>query len=195
MANQNSVFGLRWLGINFNGSPSRMKQYGKPSSDTNQIYMNDLVMKTATSATDPAGGVSVPGCKGGNLGTAGTGLWLGTSLNYGAASTNTMHSVIDDPSAIFLCQSDSSSAETVAALAGDNANLNVSGASHAQLGPQGNLQSGMTLNHSSIATTAGLDVRILEFWNNPALNPDNAAYPILEVQIVLHQYAGSTTGV
>jgi len=194
MAVQNA-FGLRWLGITKSGAPGYVTQYGKPAADTNPIYMNDVVMKTNTSAADPAGGNPAPGCKGGNLGTSGTGLWLGTSLNYGAASTLTMHSVIDDPGAIFLVQSDDSSTETTAALAGDNANLNVSGSSHAQLGPQGNLQSGMTLKSSTIATTAGLDVRILGFFNNLVVNPDAAAYPILEVQIVLHQYAGSSAGV
>jgi hypothetical protein len=194
MATQNA-FGLRWLGINKQGAPGFLTQYGKPASDTNPIYMNDVVMKTSTSAADPAGGNPAPGCQGGNLGTAGTGPWLGTSLNFGAANTLTMHSVVDDPNAIFLTQSDSAAAETTTAIVGMNANLNVSGGAHAQLGNALTKQSGMSLSSASITTTASKDVRILGLFDNPAVNPDNAAYPILEVQIVLHQYNPGTVGV
>ena len=194
MAAQNTVCGLRPLMQNIHGSPSRIKMYGKPSTDSNPIYMFDVVMKVASSVPAIDGGNPVPSCKGGNLGTAGTGLWLGSSLNYGAASTATMQMVVDDPDAIFLVQSDSSAAEKIADLAGKNSNLNVSGAGNAQLGPIGNNQSGMTLHSAGIETNASQDVRILDFWDSPA-NPDNAAYPILEVEIVLHQYAGQSAGV
>jgi hypothetical protein len=194
MAVQNMVNGLVPLMTTLGGAPARLMQYGKPVGDSNPIYMNDVVQRVHSSVVDPAGGNPAPSIRGGNLGTSGTGLWLGSSLNNGAASTLSMHLVCDDPGAIFLIQSDSSSAETVANIAGRNADLNVSGGSNAQLGPIANLQSGMTLKSSTIATTTGLDLRILDLLNSPQ-NPDNAAYPILEVTIVLHQYAGSTTAV
>jgi len=195
MATQNLVCGLRPLMQGIQGNPSRVAAYAKPASDTNPIYMFDLVMRvSATSVQPPEGGNPLLGIQGGNKGTAGTGLWLGPSLNYGAASTLTVHSVVDDPDAIFLVQSDSSSAQTIASLGTKNANLNVSGAANAQLGPIGNLQSGMTLKSSTVATTAGLDVRILNLWDSP-FNPDNAKYPILEVNIVLHQFKGQSVGV
>lgn len=197
MADQFFKRGLWPTGQTKGGAPLSVVQYGKPSSDTNVIYPFDLVQKTASSVPDPNGFGSnpAPGCRGANLGTAGTGLWLGVSLNYGAASANTMHTVIDDPFAVFLVQSDSATAQTVAALVGKNANINVSGAANAQLGNPLSKQSGMTLNSASIATTASKDVRILGFWNNTTSNPDNAAFPILEVEIVLHQYKGQSAGV
>lgn len=195
MAVQGAVTGFRPLMTTLGGAPCRLAQYGKPASDANPIYLFDLVQKAASSVADPAGGNPAPGCRGANLGTAGTGLWLGTSLNFGAASTATMQTVVDDPGALFLAQSDSASAQTTAAIVGKNTNFNVSGGSNAQLGNALTKQSGMTVKSSTIATTASLDGRILGFWDNPSINPDNAAYPILEVLIVLHQYAGQSAGV
>ncbi len=189
MAVQNA-FGLRWLGITRTGAPGYTRQYGKVATDATAIFMSDVVMKTAASVADPAGGNPAPGCQSANHGVAGTGLWLGISLNYGAANLATMHYVVDQPDAVFLTQSDSATAETTAAIVGENANLNVSA-----LGNALTRQSQMTLNSASITGTAGKDVRILSLWDNPVLNPDNAPYPILEVQIVLHQYAGQSAGV
>jgi hypothetical protein len=166
--------------------------YAKPASDANPIFMFDIVQKTATSSARPEGGQPAPGCRGGNLGTAGTGLWLGASLNHGAASTLTKHVVADDPKTVFLAQSDKATAATIAAVVGKNANMVVSGGSNAQLGPKGNLQSGMVLNDATVATTTGLDVRILRWLNSPE-NPDSAAFPLLEVMIVLHQYEQQAT--
>ncbi|SRR5579883_1459243 len=195
MATQNA-FGLRWLGVTKSGAPGYLNRYGKGSSDAQPIYMNDLLMKSAISVTDPEGGNPQPGCKAATVGTPGTGLWLGTSLNYGAASTATMHAVVDDPGALFVVQSDSSAAETIASVVGKNANLNVAAAGPVSLGSSTTKQSGMTLASSSITTTASKDVRITQFSpDNIFVNPDNAAYPILEIQIVLHQFAGQSAGV
>lgn len=189
MAVQSTVCGLRPMMQNIHGGLSRLKMYGKVAGDSNPIYMFDVVQTvTDASVPKPDGGNPVKAIAGGNLGTAGTGLWLGSSLNYGAASTATMHLVCDDPDAIFLAQSAKSTAATVAATSGLNANLVVSGGSNAQLGPIGNLQSGMTVS-ATTATTTGLDVRILDWFDSPA-NPDNAAYPIFEIEIVLHQLGG-----
>jgi hypothetical protein len=187
MATQNA-FGLRWTGFTRHGAPAYLNQYAKLASDAQAIFMNDLLMKVANSVANPEGGNPIPACKSAATGTPGTGLWLGTSLNYGAASTATQHLVVDDPMAVFLVQSDSSTAKTVANQVGKNANIVVSGA-----GSTTTKQSGMVLNGSSVATTSGLDVRIVGWWNNLAVNPDNAAYPILEVTIALHQHLNSST--
>lgn len=196
MATQNAMTGFRPTLITATGAPGRWRKYGKPSSDSNPIYQYDLVMKVASSVPSDEGGNPVPSIKGANLGTAGTGLWLGSSLGAGAASKATMHFVSDEAGMIYTAQSDSASAETIAALVGKNTNFNVSGGSNAQLGPipAGSLMSGMTVKSSTIATTAGLDGRILGFLDTSG-NPDNAVYPVLEVQIVLHQYAGQSAGV
>lgn len=191
MSTQGLVYGLQPL-YQFNGGPTTLRLYGKPSSDANPIYMFDLTQKVLSSVPNPEGGNPVGSCRGANLGTAGTGLWLGPSMNYGAASTASIHYVADDPNQIFLVQSDKSTAATIATIVGRNANMAVSGGSNAQLGPKGNLLSGMVLHDSTIATTSGLDVRILG-WLNRGDNPDNAAYPLLEVQIVLHQYDQQAT--
>lgn len=194
MATQNA-FGLRWLGFTLSGAPAMVNRYGKPSTDAQPIYMNDVLMKVASSVADPEGGNPMPACKAGTVGTPGASLWLGTSLNYGAASTATAHAVIDDPTAIFIAQCDDSSAETIANKVGKNANLVVASGGPVSLGSATTKQSGMVINHTTIATTASLDLRLLAFWDNAVVNPDNAAYPIFEVQIVLHQYAGQSAGV
>jgi hypothetical protein len=187
---QQGAFGLRWLGVTKSGAPGYTSEYGKTSTDAIAIFMNDVVMKTAASVPSPSGGNPAPGCQSAAHGTAGTGLWLGVSLNYAPANQASMHYVIDDPTAIFVTQTDSAAAETTAAIVGDNANLNVSAAGNALT-----RMSGMTLNSASITTLAGKDVRILGLWDNPVMNPDNAPYPIVEVEIVLHQYAGQSVGV
>lgn len=195
MATQGLEYGLRPL-YRLNGGPTALRPYGKPSTDANPIYIYDMVQKVASSVSNPEGGNPLPSIGGGNLGTAGTGLWLGSTLSSGAASTATRHLVADDPDMIFVTQSDSSSAETIADLVGKNANMKVDDdGGNAQLGPTGRLRSGMVLKSSTITTTTGKDVRILGFHNTPD-NPDNAPYPLLEVQIVLHLFEQqATTGV
>jgi hypothetical protein len=190
MAAQNA-FGLRWMGFSLSGAPIGVQSYGKPSSDGTAIFMGDVLMKVASSVTNPAGGNPMPSCKTavGN-GTPGTGLWLGVSLNYGAASAATEQLVIDDPSALFYAQCDDSAAETIASKVGKNANFVLTA------GNATTKQSQVVIDHTTIATTSTRDVRIRQFVNNVGVNPDNAAYPIFEVEIVLHQFANKqTTGV
>jgi hypothetical protein len=189
MATQNS-FGLRWMGQSLNGAPGVVSRYGKPASDANAVWMGDVVMKVASSVPDPEGGNPMPALKSANNGgTPGTGLWLGVSLNYGQASTATAHAVIDDPNALFLAQCDDPAVETIAAKVGKNANFKFNA------GSATTKQSGHVIDNTMIATASGRDVRIHAFLDNP-VNPDNAAYPIFEVEIVLHQFGNKqTTGV
>jgi hypothetical protein len=188
--NVNSPFGFRPMLFNLDGGPSRVSQYCKLVGDTYAIFCNDLVTKVASSAVPLEGGTPAPGCKSGYNGTPGTSLWLGSSLNYGLASTQTFHSIIDSPTAVFIAQTDSSVVEDETIAAGKNANLSIAVGGSTTVAKL----SGMQINTSSIATTAGLDLRLLNAYDEYP-NVDNLANEIFEVVIMKHQYAMGSAGV
>lgn len=191
MANVNAPFGFRPMLYNMDGGPSRVTQYCKPASDGQAIFMNDIVSKVAASGVPLEGGSPQPGCQSGYSGTPGTTLWLGASLNYGAASTLTFHSIVDSISAVYTAQTSGSTAKTEANAAGKNANINIGTAGQTAVAHL----SGMQIDVASIATTAGLDLRLVTELNQGQLNADNAANEIFEVIILKHQYAQGSAGV
>jgi hypothetical protein len=179
-----SVNGLRPMLMNVGGGPSRIQHYGKAAADSHAIYLFDVVRKAATSVANPEGGNPLPGIQYGGSGTPGTGLWLGSTLGYGIASTDTVHPVCDDSDAIFLAQLSGSTAKTVANTAGKTANF-----TFATGGSTTTKQSGHQIDVTTVNTTSGQDIRILNLLDSPA-TPDNVGGAILEIQIVLHQYGG-----
>ena len=186
--NQNFPHGFKPLMVDLAGAPVGVREYAKPVSDTNPIYTYDLLRKVAASQIVEGQMISTPACQSYATGTPGTTLILGASLNAGAASTASWHSVIDDPSALFEAQMSGTAAITVAAYAGKNANvLNTAQSS-------GTTISAMQVNTSTVATTAGLDLRILDLSRNIS-NNENAANAIVEVLILKHQYAPGSAGV
>jgi|HubBroStandDraft_1064217.scaffolds.fasta_scaffold416202_2 hypothetical protein len=188
MANPNSPFGFRPIG-RLGGGPIGVSEYAKPASDTNYaIFMFDLVGKAASSGLPPTGqGNPAPGCQSAQNLTPGTSLYLGSSINYGAISTLTMHYVTDEIDMVYIAQVDAVTSITAAADAGKNANvLTTAGSATTK-------QSNMSVNHTGIATTSGLDLRILAVSN---LSPNvEGVYAIVEVLIMKHALGQGTAGV
>lgn len=188
MANNNNPFGLRPIS-RAGGAPFRTSQYGKPSSDSNTIFMFDLVVKVAASVPDPTGlGNPMPAIETGYQGTPGTTLWQGVTLNYGAASTATPHYVVDEVDALFMTQCSGTTSITAASHAGKNANVTL-----ATAGSATTKISGIQINSASIATTSSLDLRIRSISN---LSPNvEGANAIVEVLINKHELGQQTAGV
>jgi hypothetical protein len=190
MANVNAPFGFRPMLFNADGGPSRITQYAKPAADSQAIFMNDLVFKAATSGVPLEGGLPQPGCTSAYSGTPGTTLWLGSSLNYGIASTLTFQSIVDSPTAVYIAQLSGSTVKTEANAAGKNANISIATAGSTVVAKL----SGMQIDVATIATTAALDLRLVtEYGGQP--NQDNLANTIFEVLIMKHAYAQGSAGV
>lgn len=186
MANPNNLFGFRPLNRD-SGAPFFTRLFGKAATDNKAIFMNDLVLKTATSIPSPTAGPPLPGITSGQNGTPGTSLWLGTSINFGAASQATSHYVVDSLDTTFIAQVDGSLAVTNAAHAGKNANV-VLGTGNAAT-----KQSTMGVANGSIAVTAGLDLRVLRVC---AISPNaEGANAIVEVTILKSASAQGSAGV
>ena len=170
------------------GAPVGVTQYAKPATDTNAIYQYDMLRKVAVAAQVLGENINSPGCQTFNTGTPGTTLMIGPSLNFGAASTTTLHLVVDDQNAIHSAQTDGTTAITVAAAIGKNANVNNTAQTSSVY-----TVSAMQVNSSSIATTAGLDLRLLGVNRN--INNYELANAVVEVLILKHQYAPGSAGV
>jgi hypothetical protein len=188
MANPNNPFGFRPIG-RLGGGPIGVSEYVKPASDANfAIYMFDLVGKAASSGLPPTNaGNPAPGCQSAQNLTPGTSLYLGASLNFGAVSALTPHYVTDEIDMVYIAQVDSVTSITAAAHAGKNANvLTTAGSATTK-------QSAMSVNHTGIATTAGLDLRIMAVSN---LSPNaEGIFAIVEVSILKHALGQGTAGV
>jgi hypothetical protein len=185
--NNNWPSGFRPVMVDTAGAPVGVREYAKPASDSSAIFTYDLVTKAAVSQTVEGQTIPTPGIKTFSEGTPGTTLILGSSLNYGAPSTISYHTVIDDPTAIFAAQCDGTTSITVASAVGKNANVNNTAQTN------GLLQSAMQVSSSSIATTAGLDLRIQDLGR--ALTNVEGANAIVEVIILKHQFAYGSAGV
>lgn len=188
MSNVNNAFGFRPIGL-VSGGPYAISEYAKPASDTNfAIFMFDLVGKAASSGASQTGqGNAVPGVQSGQNLTPGTSLWLGSSLNFGAVSTLTYHYVVEEIDAVFIAQVDATTSITAASHVGKNANV------LATAGSATTKQSAMSVNHTGIATTANLDLRIRAVSN---IVPNvEGIFAIVEVLIMKHQNAQGSAGV
>lgn len=188
MSNVNNVFGFRPIGL-IGGGPYAVSEYAKPASDTSYaIFMFDLVGKAASSGASQTGqGNPVPGIQSGQALTPGTSLWLGASINYGVISTLTYHYVVDEVDAIFIAQVDATTSITAASHVGKNANV------LASAGSATTKQSAMSVNHTGIATTSTLDLRIRAISN---ISPNaEGVFSIVEVTINKHQLGQGTAGV
>jgi hypothetical protein len=187
VANPNNLFGFRPIARD-SGGPFFSREYGKAAADAKAIFANDLVLKAATSVASPTGlGNPLPGITSGQNATPGTSLYQGSSINFGAASTLTTHLVVDAMDMIYIAQVDGALSVTTASHAGKNANV-VLGTGNALT-----KQSTMGVANGSIATTAGLDLRIIKISNiSPNVEGANA---IVEVQILKSEFAQGSAGI
>jgi len=117
LANTNLLFGFLAIG-RWGGGPISAQQYSKGTAHTQAIFVGDILAKAATSLAASDAGLPVPGCTSLQNGTPGTTLWLGSSIDYGAAATNTYHWVFDTPDTIFIGQSSDNTSMTNANHAG-----------------------------------------------------------------------------
>ena len=188
LVNNNWPSGFRPLMVDTAGAPVGTRTYAKPASDANAIFTYDLVRKVATSQVVQGNLIGFPGCQTFATGTPGTTLILGSALNYGAASFITLHAIVDDLNALFVAQCDGTTAITVATMAGKNANVNNAAQTNANYSI-----SAMQVSTASIATTAGLDVRIADLFR--LTTNYEAANAAVEIQILKHAYAQGSAGV
>jgi hypothetical protein len=168
------------------GYANPLRRYSCPATYATALYRGDPVIKTGTA--DAEGFSEV------NLATAGgaiTGVVVGFEdaasylAGYGAASTTRAVLVADDPSELFEIQSNGT---TVPADIGLNANL-VAGA-----GNPNTRSSGWQLDDATKATTATLQLKIVEFQHRVDNDPAAANAKFL-VKINKHTETAGQAGI
>jgi len=203
MANSNTAYGLRPIGLVGNGVNSTgVTQYEIASNNTNAIYQYGLVTPTAAGVIDYAGATS-----GGT--TPALGVLMGVEyvdsvskkpvwINYwpgsGSVSVDTNHPVkafvADNPNQLFKVASDASLTDRATALTGVFANASLG--TSARTGSTDNGSSNSALSVSSIATTATLPLRIVGIMDDEANSDYTAAGIPLIVRINAHFNANTS---
>jgi len=203
MANSNTAYGLRPIGLVGNGVNSTgVTQYEIASNNTNAIYQYGLVTPTAAGVIDYAGATN-----GGT--TPALGVLMGVEyvdsvskkpvwLNYwpgsGSVSVDTNHPVkafvADNPNQLFKVASDATLTDRATALAAvfSNASLGTS----ARTGSSDNGSSNSALSVSSIAVTATLPLRVVGIMDDEANSDYTAAGIPLIVRINAHFNANTS---
>ena len=197
MANQNTAFGLRPIGLVGNGVNSTgVTQYEIASNNTNPIFQYSLCVPTAAGVIDHAGATS-----GGT--TPALGVLMGveyvdsvskkpTFISYwpgsNSVSVDTNHPVkafvADNPNQLFKVASDASLTDRATAQAAVFANASLG--TSARTGSTNTGSSNSALGVSTIAVTATLPLRIVGVMDDEA-NSDFAAAGIpLIVRINAH---------
>lgn len=158
MANTNAPFGFRPT-IRVGGSPYSVREYGKPATDGQTIFIFDILGRVATGVALPENtAYDVPTVKSAYALTPGTSFWIGASLAYGLASTLTLHPVTDEPDVVYLAQSTDTTGLSWSSTSqiGLNAPIDIA----TNLGSTTTKLSGQGVLSASAATTPGLDLRI-----------------------------------
>ena len=203
MANANTAYGLRPIGLVGNGVNSTgVTQYEIASDNTNAIYQYGLVTPTSDGVIDYAGATS-----GGT--TPALGVLMGVEyvdsvskkpvwINYwpgsGSVSVDTNHPVkafvADNPNQLFKVASDATLTDRATALTGVFANASLG--TSARTGSTDNGSSNSALSVSSIATTATLPLRIVGIMDDEANSDYTAAGIPLIVRINAHFNANTS---
>jgi len=197
MANQNTAYGLRPIGLVGSGANSTgVTQYEIASNNTNPIFQYSLCVPTAAGVVDHAGATN-----GGT--TPALGVLMGVEyqdatqkkpvfLNYwpgsGSVSVDTNYPVkafvADNPNQLFKVASDASLTDRATAQAAVFANASLG--TSARTGSTNTGRSNSALGVSTIAVTATLPLRIVGVMDDEA-NSDFAAAGIpLIVRINAH---------
>jgi hypothetical protein len=203
MANANTAYGLRPIGLVGNGVNSTgVTQYEIASNNTNAIYQYGIVVPLAAGVVDRAGDTA-----GGT--TPALGVLMGVEyvdsvskkpvwINYwpgsGSVSVDTNHPVkafvADNPNQLFKVASDATLTDRATALAGVFANASLG--TSARTGSTDNGSSNSALSVSSIATTATLPLRIVGIMDDEANSDYTAAGIPLIVRINAHFNANTS---
>lgn len=193
MANANVVRGLIPVrGVNSQYVTGGPRLYSHAAGDATALFVGDPVKLAGTSQT--INGVSTPDVVRAASGDVMVGVVVGflpssrDALNYGAASTAYQVFVDDDPDTLFEIQDTNSGTALTLADVGLNVNLTI-GAGSTAYGT-----SGVTLDNTSEATTATLDVKIINVVNRADV--DNADTPRrFLVRLNRHQHSNQVAGV
>ena len=197
MANANTAYGLRPIGLVGNGVNSTgVTQYEIASNNTNAIYQYSLVTPQAAGVIDYAGATD-----GGTEPALGVlmgveyvdsvskkPIWLNYWPGSGSVSVDTNHPVkafvADNPNQLFKVASDATLTDRATALAAvfSNASLGTS----ARTGSSDNGNSNSALSVASIATTATLPLRVVGIMDDEANSDYTAAGIPLIVRINAH---------
>jgi hypothetical protein len=203
MANANTAYGLRPIGLVGNGVNSTgVTQYEIASNNTNAIYQYGLVTPTAAGVIDYAGATN-----GGT--TPALGVLMGVEyvdsvskkpvwINYwpgsGSVSVDTNYPVkafvADNPNQLFKVASDASLTDRATAQAAVFANASLG--TSARTGSSENGSSNSALNVASIAVTATLPLRIVGIMDDEANSDYTAAGIPLIVRINAHFNANTS---
>lgn len=200
MANQNTAYGLRPVGLVGNGVNSTgVTQYEIANNNANAIYQYAIVVPTADGVIDQAGDTA-----GGT--TPALGVLMGVEyvdgntkkpvfLNYwpGSGSVSVLSGTVvkafvaDNPNQIFKVASDASLTDRATALAGVFANASLG--TSARGGSTDNGSSTAALSVTSINTTATLPLRIVGIQDDAANEDYTAAGIPLLVRLNAHHNA------
>lgn len=202
MANQETAFGLRPVGLVGSGANSTgVTEYEIASDNTNAIYNGAIVVPLAAGVIDQAGDTA-----GGT--TQALGVLVGVQyhdstqkkpvwLNYwpgsGSVSVDTNYPVkalvADDPNQLFVVAADATLTNRATALATVFANASLG--TSARSGSTDTGKSSAQLSVSSVATTATLPLRIVGLVDDDANNDYASAGAHLLVRLNAHFNAGS----
>jgi hypothetical protein len=187
MANQDSVFGARWIGSLSGDTTTRARPYTVAAGDTTALYVGDFVKLSGTASAGPDGQVRSVVTQAAATNTL-VGFVIGFAPDrdyynqiYRTASTLRTAYVCDDPYALFEIQANGTVA---AANIGLNADIVVGTASNVTG------LSGMELDISAPGT-ATAQLRIIDVV--PRIDNEVGDYTKLICMINEHQYK-STTG-
>ncbi len=190
MANANSARGLvpirSFAGSNF---ANPLRRYSVPSTYATDLFIGDPVLKTGTSDADGYSEVN-SAASGGSI----TGVVVGFEdpasmlLGYGKASTTRAVLVDDNPESLFLVQEDAVGGALALASVGLNCDLiSAAGSAYTKM-------SGWMLDTSTAATTATLQVKIVEFSHRPDNTPASANSKVI-VKINKHTELAAVAGI
>jgi hypothetical protein len=202
MANQETAFGLRPVGLVGSGANSTgVTEYEIASNNTNAIYNGAIVVPLAAGVIDQAGDTA-----GGT--TQALGVLVGVQyhdstqkkpvwLNYwpgsGSVSVDTNYPVkalvADNPNQLFVVAADATLTDRATALATVFANASLG--TSARTGSTDTGKSNSQLSVSSVATTATLPLRIVGLVDDDANNDYASAGAHLLVRLNAHFNAGS----
>jgi len=202
MANQETAFGLRPVGLVGSGANSTgVTEYEIASNNTNAIYNGAIVVPLAAGVIDQAGDTA-----GGT--TQALGVLVGVQyhdstqkkpvwLNYwpgsGSVSVDTNYPVkalvADNPNQLFVVAADATLTDRATALATVFANASLG--TSARSGSTDTGKSSAQLSVSSVATTATLPLRIVGLVDDDANNDYASAGAHLLVRLNAHFNAGS----
>ena len=203
MANQNTAYGLRPIGLVGSAANSTgVTQYEIASNNTNPLYQYSIVVPTSAGVIDQAGATN-----GGT--TSALGVLMGVEyqdsvqkkpvwLNYwpgsGSVSVDTNYPVkafvADDPNQLFKVASDASLTDraTAQATVFSNASLGTS----ARSGSSENGSSTAALGVSTVAVTATLPLRIVGILDDDANNDFASAGIPMVVRLNAHFNANTS---